>query len=145
MPKRSQRLSLVQKLVLQEEQEEARKLGELRRQLQDEEQKCRELIDYQGEYQEALRQGQITDPSRIQVYHAFIARLSQAVEQQQQQLERLNQAVLQQQIQWGSVHARRKNMDQFVTRCQEEEAQVAEKKLQSQLDDAQGRSHFSSE
>ncbi len=141
--KRSQRLAVVLKLVQREEEAEAQKLGKLRQHLQLEQKKCQELVEYQAEYHQALRQGGIDNPSRLQVYHQFIARLGGAIEQQQAQIQRVEKALVKQQSTWAEVHGRRKNMESFIERCSEEEARDAEKKLQRMLDDAQARRHYS--
>lgn len=139
---RSQRLQLVLDLERRKEDEEAKKLGRLQQMLQQEMAKAEELLKYQGEYQDALRAGQISDPNRMQVYHQFIARLSQAFEQQQLHVEKVRGALANQQARWAEIHGRRRNIESYIGKCRDEEAQLAEKKLQRQLDDAQGRRRY---
>lgn len=75
--RRSQRLQFVLGLVRKEEDEEAKRMGQLRAQLSDAENKLSELQTYLENYHEELRQQvqQVSQARGLQIYHEFITKL----------------------------------------------------------------------
>lgn len=137
--RRSQRLQFVLGLVRKEEDEEAKRMGQLRAQLSDAENKLSELQTYLENYHEELRQQvqQVSQARGLQIYHEFITKLGVAIEHQQRQVHFVKTRLERQTSVWIKINAKRKNMETFIERCSVEEEAQAEKKLQRLLDDAQ--------
>lgn len=138
--KRSQRLQLVLDLIRRNEEKEATRLAQLRAQAQAAQKQLADLRQYQEGYHQELRamSGQ-AQASRLQVFHSFIGRLGTAIEHQQRACLQAEQRVQQQLLQWQKIHAKRRNMEEFIARCERDEEILDEKKLQRMLDDAQSR------
>ncbi|AZZ90971.1 flagellar export protein FliJ [Hahella sp. KA22] len=139
--KKSQRLSLVLDLAERDEENERKKMGEIRRRVEQAEGKLEQLVAYQRDYQDELRgtQNGVRSVRHIQTYHVFISRLGSAIEQQQQQLLLLKQQLSQQTEVWRAAYQKKNNMQDFIDRCKKEEAYYEDKKQQRNLDDAVGR------
>lgn len=137
--KRSQRLQFVLGLVRKEEDEEAKRMGQLRAQLSEAESKLHELQTYLQNYHDELRQQvhSVSQARGLQIYHDFITKLGVAIEHQQRQVNFVKSRLERQTAVWVKINAKRKNMEAFIARCSNEEEALAEKKLQRLLDDAQ--------
>ncbi|OZG72887.1 flagellar export protein FliJ [Hahella sp. CCB-MM4] len=139
--KRSQRLKIVLDLIDREEEQERQALGQIRSQLHASDAKIEQLIAYQRQYQEDLRStsSSVKSVRHIQTFHVFISRLGTAIEQQQQQSLLLKQKLEVQTGKWQMVYQKKKNMEEFVDRCRNEEQIEEDRKEQRQLDDATHR------
>ncbi|WP_020410472.1 flagellar export protein FliJ [Hahella ganghwensis] len=136
--KRSQRLQIVLDLIAREEDQERQLLGQIRTQMQASEDKIEQLIAYQRQYQEDLKSNSASVKSvrHIQTFHVFISRLGTAIEQQQQQSLLLKQKLEAQTGKWQAVYQKKKNMEEHIERCRQEETLEEDRKEQRRLDDA---------
>ncbi len=139
--KRSRRLQIVLDLIAREEDQERQLLGQLRSQLQASDAKIDQLVAYQRQYQEDLRStsASVKSVRHIQTFHVFISRLGTAIEQQQQQSLLLKQKLDVQTGKWQTVYQKKKNMEEYIERCKNEEQVEEDRKEQRQLDDAAHR------
>jgi len=144
VPKRSQRLKIVMDMIRRKEDQEGKKLGELRAMLQTAEAKIEQLIAYQCQYQDELRASHTTVQSirYIQTYHLFISRLGTAIEQQQQQTQLIRQRMDAQTLLWQQAYQKCKNMEDYIERCRREEQQEDDRKEQRNLHDDINRRAF---
>ena len=142
--KRSDRLAIVLSLMSREEEAERKAMGELQAKIRQCETKVVELIDYQRQYQNELRQSgkKGTSLHNIQNYQVFISRLGSAVEQQQQQIQLMQAQLDQQTKKWQQIYQKKNNMLSFIEQCRQEEAYAADKRQQRELDDAVCRRAF---
>lgn len=136
-----QRLATLLKLAELKEQRAAQMLGEASQQLRVAEQHAQQLADYELEYAERLHQ-QGRDgvtPRALMNYDRFRNSLRGAHDQQ---LQAVHQAEAQRERArrfWTDQYARRRLLEQLRERRQLQHEQVAEKRLQNELDDLAAR------
>ena len=88
---RSKRMQSVVEVTANNERESARVLAELQKRVLAAEQRYQELIRYRDDYTQQFASGGSLSVARLQDYRIFLGRLNQAVEQQQQLVERAQQ------------------------------------------------------
>jgi flagellar FliJ protein len=139
----SKRLKPVQKVAGSREKTAAKQFGDSQRNLNGHVGKLEELRQYHQEYiarfQQAMKSG--ISSAQLQEYRAFIAKLNEAIQQQEQvvassQLERTSK-----QNSWQKKHTRVMALGKVVDRYKKEEAKTADKKEQSEDDERSQRAH----
>ncbi len=80
---RSKRMEPIKQLAGDREREAATQVDLARRALDDHERQLVQLRQYRAEYGERVSQGAAADVARLQNYHAFLGRLSDAIAQQE--------------------------------------------------------------
>lgn len=123
-------------LAERKEQEAARQLGELQRQLTHEQAQLEELQFYRQEYLNDYSQAQ-TDLNTLQRERlsSFIFRLADVIEVQQQKLLTLQQQLEVLRQQWQLCHHQRKAIADLIERLLRTEDNEAERQLQKLMDD----------
>lgn len=141
--KKSVRLRPVRDIKQQQERTEARKLADLQQQLQLARRQCDELQGYLKEYFNAIssQRQHVHHASQLALYQAFVTRLQQAIQQQQQLIRQREMAVQAQSKRWVAASERLRTMDDLIARTQAQEALEADKKEQKILDDRPFRSY----
>lgn len=136
-PPRSQRLALLVRLAQQREQRAARALGRALDAEREAQRRSRELADYQLDYAAALQQAgrQGTGGATLRNYNAFIGQLQLAERHQQQALAQAGERVRQARRSWQAAYARQRMLQQLWQRARAQEAFLADKRLQREIDD----------
>lgn len=141
--KKSVRLRPVRELKQQQERAEARKLADLQQQLQQSRRQCEELQNYLKDYFQTLanQRQQVHQASQLALYQAFVTRLEQAIQYQQQQIRQREMSVLAQSKKWVAASERLRAMDELITCARQQEELEADKREQKIQDDRPFRSH----
>lgn len=133
---RAKRMQVVLTLAVRQEDEAAKKVGEVRDQIAKEERQLADLRDYAAQYlqaQGALREGILAH--ELINYSSFINRLNEACGEQEAKVNRY-QAVLESlKKQWRILHQKRKSIEDLITRLQHEDNLLLDKRLQKELDE----------
>lgn len=133
---RAKRMQVVLTLAVRQEDEAAKKVGEVRDQIAKEERQLADLRDYATQYlqaQGALREGILAH--ELINYSSFINRLNEACGEQEAKVNRY-QAVLESlKKQWRILHQKRKSIEDLITRLQHEDNLLLDKRLQKELDE----------
>ena len=133
---RAKRMKVVLTLAERQEDEAATKLSQFREQLAQEERQLAELRDYANQYLHAqgeLRQGVFAH--ELINYSSFINRLNEACREQETKVERYNVMLDSLQQQWRTKHQKRKSIEDLITRLQQEDNLLLDKRLQKELDE----------
>lgn len=131
---RSKRMEPVRDLALEREREAGAQVALARRALEDAERQLTQLRDYRVEYLGRVSEG-AADGVRLQNYHAFLGRLSSAIEQQDKQvalalasLERATDAWRERRIEAASI-------GRAVEKLATGERKVADQRAQREADE----------
>jgi len=135
--KRSRRLQPVARLAGDKEQRAARKLGEIRQNLQQHQQQLQELESYRAEYMEQLqvaaRNG--IKATQLRHYQSFVSKLSEAIEQQLKVVQVAERDVETARDNWLQTRNRVKIVDSVISNCQAEELQGELRSEQKETDE----------
>lgn len=134
---RSQRLQIVEKLAKQREDQAAQALAQVRAQLESEESRLEELVQYRQEYLNYL-DTQGSQGISMQQWHrtqGFIDQLADLAVRQQQAIATWRQREHQVLDKWRELHQRRKNIGGYIDKISTEEAIAADKKEQKLIDE----------
>lgn len=133
---RAHRMQVVLTLAIRQEDEAAKKVGEVRDQVAREERQLADLQDYATQYLRAqgeLRAGILAH--ELINYSSFINRLNEACVEQEAKVQRY-QAILETvQQQWRVIHQKRKSIEDLITRLKHEDNLLLDKRLQKELDE----------
>ena len=134
---RSERMQTVAGLAKDKENRAAVTLAELRRQHDEQERRLAELRQFQREYQERMdalgREG--IGIQQLNQYRRFNDRLGEAVAQQQRIVEEMRGRLDRQSASWSDASAKRRALDETVTRLRADEAVHTARKEQREADD----------
>jgi flagellar FliJ protein len=134
---RSERMAPVQQVLESSEQARARELGEGQRRLAEAEAKFNELRTYHGEYLLAFRQRAEDGISvtKLRDFQAFIARLEQAVGQQEQIVAQAREQVANQRRNWQGAARQVKAVETVVDRWRGAEVRAGARRDQKESDE----------
>jgi flagellar FliJ protein len=134
---RSNRLGPVQDVVENAERRLAQSLAAHERRVAEAEGKLQELTRYRGEYgqQFAKRAGTGMGVTELRDYQAFLARLTEAMRQQQSVVDRMRSDCDAERLRWQDAAKRAKALDHVVTQWQNEERRTAERRDQRDTDE----------
>ncbi len=137
----SKRFQPVQKLARSREQEAARNLGDIQRQMQAHASRLSELRNYHQEYLARFHAAAENGMSAAQLmeYRAFLAKLERAIAEQEQVLERSQIACSNSRDQWKAKHIRTQALGKVVDRMRREERKLEESREQKQQDERNQR------
>lgn len=135
--KRSERLSVVEKLIAKQEQQMAQALGIARQQLAGEEKKQAELEEYLVSYQDDLttKSQQGVSGAQWQNYQFFIEQLESVILQQKRSVYRSQEQVKMVTQKWQQINIKKKSMGGLIDNIRMEELVEQEKKDQKVIDD----------
>ena len=135
--KRAKRLEPVNALMSETERECAQQLALMQTQLLQAEQRCQELRRYLSEYHSAFRQRARAGigVSGVRDYQTFIARLGEAVQQQDGILAQLRGDCERARAQWREAAAKKRAVGKVIERARAEEVQVETRRQQRESDD----------
>lgn len=134
---RSKRIRPVVELAENRHLDAARSLGLSRKQLEHQEMRLHELISYRQEYSRRYSEscGGGIGAMRLNEYRIFLARLDQAIRQQQTQVEQARRDCDQKRQQWLASRTRAKALDKVMDRYRREELEDAERREQKEQDE----------
>ncbi len=134
---RSKRLNPVVKVAEHREKDAARLLGQSQQRLEQQQTRLRELIGYREEYhlkyQQTCARG--LDVKQLQEYRLFLARLNDAIAQQQKTVMQAQRDVERCRSGWMRTRTRSQALDKVRERYQNVERQEAERREQADLDE----------
>ncbi len=135
--KRSERMAPVQQVLEGTAQARARELGDGQKRLAEAEAKLTELSAYHGEYLRAYRKRAEdgTGVTRLRDFQAFLARLEQAMGQQEKIVAVAREAVASQRRNWQGAARQVKAVDSVVDRWRGDEAKAGERRDQKETDE----------
>lgn len=138
---RSNRLQIVEKLAKQREDQAAQALAQVRAQIETEEKRLSELLDYREEYQTYLStQGaQGISMQQWRRTQGFIDQLADLAQRQQLTIQQWHQREAQVMQKWRELYQRRKNIGSYIEKISMEEAVAADKQEQKQIDELVNR------
>ncbi len=138
---RSQRLEVVLSLEKQKEQDALVRMGDARKQVEQQREQVDNLNRYQQEYRDQIRNNQsgVVPVSRLQAWQAFIAQLDQVIRQQQQVLDQAEQVFEARRLEWQQAWERRRGMEKYIDTCRKQEQRDQDGREQKDADEAAGR------
>ncbi len=112
-------------------------MGQARKNLEQEEAKLEQLKSYHQEYLERFRQmaGEGMSSTQLQEYRAFLAKLDEAVNQQQKVVAASMVSHSSSKDQWRQKHSRTQALNKAVDRFREQEKKVADRQEQKESDE----------
>jgi len=135
--KRSKRLEAVGALADDTERECATQAAALQGRLADAERRCVELQRYLGEYQQMFqrRASAGMGVTGMRDYQTFIARLGDAVRQQQGVIEQLRADCERARAQWLAAAARKSAMRKVIANVRSEDQKLEDRRNQKEFDE----------
>ena len=135
--KRAKRLEPVNALMSEAERECAQQLAAMQARLLEAEQRCQELKRYLSEYHTAFRQraGAGIGVNGMRDYQTFIARLGEAVQQQDGIVAQLRGDCERARAQWREAAAKKSAVKKVIERARAEELQVEARHQQREMDE----------
>lgn len=135
--KRAKRLEPVQHIVAEAQQRLAMSVAAFEKRLLEGEAKLVELERYKGEYEQAFAQraGRGIGVTELRDYQAFLARLADAIKQQQMLVTRARADHEAERLKWQQALTRSKALGHVVERWQSEERHVTERREQRDSDE----------
>ena len=139
----SKRLKPVQKIAGTREKTAAQRFGESQRNLNGHKAKLDELRQYHQEYMERFQKAMQAGISsaQLQEYRAFIAKLDEAIRQQEQMVTASQQDRSSKRNTWQQKHTRVMALDKVVERYKKAEAKTADKREQDEADEQSQQRH----
>lgn len=134
---RSERMAPVQRLFGEAEKTRARELGDAQRRLADSEARLEELRNYRGEYLSAYHK-RVEDGTSVRAlrdFQAFLARLDEALRQQEQIVATAREQTAGSRRNWQGAARQVKAVDSVVNRWQVAEVRAGERRDQKDTDE----------
>lgn len=134
---RAKRLEPVKELMSEAERECALRLAGVQKRLLEAEQRCEELRRYLNEYQSSFRDRAKAGigVSGLRDYQIFIARLGEAVQQQDGMVAQLRGDCERARMQWREAAARKQAVGKVIESARREERQLDAQRQQRELDE----------
>ncbi|MES9825646.1 MAG: flagellar export protein FliJ [Candidatus Thiodiazotropha endolucinida] len=133
----SKRLKPVQRFAHSKEQKAARMMGQAKKSLQQEEAKLEQLKLYHQEYLERFKKmaGEGMNATQLQEYRAFLAKLDEAINQQQEVVAAsvINHSSTKNF--WKKKHSRTQALNKAVDNFRKQERKIADRLEQKENDD----------
>ena len=137
MTKRAKRLEPVQHIVDEAQKRLAMSVAAFEKRVLDGETKLGELVRYKAEYEQGFQQRAATGIGVMEMrdYQAFLARLAEAIKQQQALVNRARAEHEAERVKWQEALKRSKALGHVVERWQAEERHVTERREQRESDE----------
>ena len=139
--RRSKRLQVVLDLAKRKEDEALKAMQASQGNLKQQQDKLQELVQYQQEYQQALRNAFSTGATAANcaTYQHFLTQVGGAIEQQQLVVTLAEEQLNKVRLHWQSLYEKQKGMGGLIDRFRDEEDQALEKKEQKMIDELSQR------
>ncbi len=133
-------LKTLARVVGNEEREMARRMGDCRVNMEKDEQQLMSLMQYRDQYLEAFHGtgSCCLRPAQLQDYRVFLARLDQAIDQQQQALQQSRAAFEELQLRWLKLHGKNKALQKLIDKRQLHSMAERARGEQKELDERAG-------
>jgi flagellar FliJ protein len=137
----SKRLKPVQQVAASRERNAARTMGQARQHLAQEEAKLAQLRQYHQEYLQRFAQvaSQGMSANQLQEYRAFLAKLDEAVRQQEKVVAASMANHSTHKNNWKQKHSRTQALGKVVERYRKDEVRSADRKEQKENDERNNR------
>src|SRR4051812_42361974 len=134
---RAKRLEPVQDLVDDKERRLAQSLAAFEKKLADAEHKCQELERYRGEYERQFKEtaGRGIGVTGLRDYQAFLARLNEAIRQQQSVVTRARAERDAERLRWQEMARKAKALDHVVEQWNSEDRRARDRREQLETDE----------
>ena len=136
---RSKRMQPVQQYVGKLEKDALQEFGQCQKTLQEQQQQLQQLRTYRQEYADQMtassNNGGMT-AGRMQDYQAFMAKLGEAIQQQEQTIARMGHDLVEKRSHWKKSHVKSQAVDKAVGRFSQQENADREKMEQKLQDEA---------
>lgn len=132
---RSKRMEPIKQLAGDREREAATQVDRARRALDDHERQLAQLRQYRAEYAERVSKGAAPDIARLQNYHAFLGRLSDAVAQQERAVSDALAALERATDAWRERRIEAASIGRAVARIATGERKVEDRRAQRESDE----------
>lgn len=135
--KRAKRLEPVQHIVDEAQKRLAMSVAAFEKRLLDGEKKLEELVRYKAEYEQGFQQRAAGGIGVMEMrdYQAFLARLAEAIKQQQALVNRARAEHEAERVKWQEALKRSKALGHVVERWHAEERHVTERREQRESDE----------
>ncbi|MCL6414465.1 flagellar export protein FliJ [Aestuariirhabdus sp. Z084] len=133
--KRSTRMDTVLQVTAADEEKAAQLFKQMNARLHEEQQKLEQLQSYQQEYHRQVREKQVSSVQQLQQMSQFIGKLSEAINEQQAQIERVNAHMQQLRQHWISARGRTMSITQLRENYLTEERRWEEQREQKEIDE----------
>ena len=135
--KRAKQLEPVQHIVDEAQKRLAMSVAGFEKRLLDGEKKLEELVRYKAEYEQGFQQRAAGGIGVMEMrdYQAFLARLAEAIKQQQALVNRARAEHEAERVKWQEALKRSKALGHVVERWQAEERHVTERREQRESDE----------
>ena len=137
----SKRFKPVQRIAASREQDAAREFGKSKRNVEQHKGRLEELRQYHKEYNErfqtAARAG--ISAARLHEYRAFLAKLENAIKEQETTVTTSQQASIIQKENWKQKHTRNQALGKVMQRYKNDEQQARNNREQKDADDRSQR------
>ncbi|MEW8028394.1 MAG: flagellar export protein FliJ [Candidatus Thiodiazotropha sp.] len=133
----SKRLKPVQRFAHSKEQKAARMMGQAKKSLQQEEAKLEQLKQYHQEYLERFQQmaGEGMNANQLQEYRAFLVKLDEAINQQQEVVAASVVNHSSTKNFWKKKHSRTQALNKAVDNFRKQERKIADRLEQKENDE----------
>jgi flagellar protein FliJ len=132
---RSKRMEPIKQLASDREREAATQVDLARRALDDHERQLVQLRQYRAEYAERVSKGAAPDVARLQNYHAFLGRLSDAIAQQERTVADALAALERATDTWRERRIEAASIGRAVAKIATGERRVEDRRLQRESDE----------
>jgi flagellar FliJ protein len=135
--KRAKRLEPVQNLVDDQERRLAQSLVAFEKKVADAERKCQELARYRQEYERQFKEtvARGIGVMGLRDYQAFLARLSEAIRQQETVVQRAQAERDAERVRWQEMARKAKALDHVVEQWNQEERRAHDRREQLETDE----------
>ncbi len=142
--RRSKRLQVVLALAQRKEEDALKAMQSAQNTLTQQNQKLQELVQYQQEYQQALREAYQNGATAAScsTYQHFLSQVGGAIEQQQQITLLAEQQLMKSRQHWQTLHEKQRGMGDLIDRFREEEDKALDKREQKMIDELSQRKRF---
>lgn len=143
MAKKSQRFNTVVKYSESKEDQAALKLAKAQHNLQDQQQRLQSLQQFHDEYAQRfnLMGQQGMQAVQVRDYHAFVAKLKDAVKQQERMVEIAQGMVEEKKMAWIKTRTESQKANIILQRYVSQEQRIADKQEQKNSDEHAQRNH----
>lgn len=139
---RAKRMQVVLTLAERNEQQTGEQLRQFTVQVEAEAEQLRQLEEYAAQYLNSYSERKTSvRPQELIAYSSFIQRLGVARKEQQSRLDRFQLQLERYRQTWRIAHQKTESIKDLITRLQQEENALLDKRLQKEMDELVGQAY----
>jgi flagellar protein FliJ len=139
---RAKRMQVVLTLAERNEQQAGEQLRQFTVQVEAEAEQLRQLEEYAAQYLNSYSERKAAvRPQELIAYSSFIQRLGVARKEQQSRLDRFQLQLERYRQTWRIAHQKTESIKDLITRLQQEENALLDKRLQKEMDELVGQAY----